>query len=105
MHGLCCLPRALISGQFGSKNPGDVAPLKVVDSRLAGIVSQTQALFRQGALARAPCSGTKMHVVHTRKCPEQKIVNNYQEIGDKFVVGASTGCKEVNTACTVKSCY
>ena len=29
---------------------------------------------------------------------------NYQEIGDKFVFGASTGFEKVNTACTVKTC-
>ena len=32
-------------------------------------------------------------------------VHNYQEMGDKFVVGPSTGCKRVNTACTVKTCF
>ena len=31
---------------------------------------RTKALFRLGAFARVPCSGTKMDVVQTRQCPE-----------------------------------
>ena len=48
-----------------------------------------------------------MDVVQTRQCPELKMAIkqlgkgiNHREIGEKFVVSASTGCEKVNSAGT-----
>ena len=50
-----------------------------------------------------PCSDIKIDVVQTGHCPDQKNVHSHQEIGDKFVAGASA-CEKVYTAGTVKTC-
>ena len=55
-----------------------------------------------------------MDAVHTRQCPELNLFMkqlgkriNYQEIGEQFVVGTSTGCEKVhvNTAGTDENLF
>ena len=55
------------------------------------------ALFRLGARARARCSGTKMHVVHTRQCRELKMIIYLSTNRRQICSGAAIGCQKVNT--------
>ena len=49
------------------------ARLYMFKAKITFKMVRTKAPFRLGARARARCSGTKMDVVQTRQCPDQKV--------------------------------